>query len=90
MRVAQSGIFALGTGSHSYMEFDLHPGTEPLTLVQAIANFREPSTTTGGVNMVVGIRPSLWAKVAPDDMPARVKDFDQEIRSVNGFACHTA
>jgi putative iron-dependent peroxidase len=68
------------------MEFDLHPGTEPLTLVQAIANFREPSTTTGGVNMVVGFRPSLWAKVAPDDMPARVKDFDQEIRGVNGYA----
>jgi hypothetical protein len=24
MHVAQSGIFALGTGSHSYLEFDLH------------------------------------------------------------------
>jgi porphyrinogen peroxidase len=48
MHVAQSGIFALGTGSHSYLEFDLLEHADPLTLVQAIANLREPRTTTGG------------------------------------------
>ena len=31
MHVAQSGIFALGTGSHSYLEFDLHARGDPLT-----------------------------------------------------------
>ncbi len=56
MHVAQSGIFALGTGSHSYLEFDLLEHADPLTLVQAIANLREPRTTTGGVNLVVGFR----------------------------------
>jgi putative iron-dependent peroxidase len=60
MPVAQSGIFALGTGSHSYLEFDLLEQADSLTLVQAIANLREPRTTTGGVNLVVGFRPSLW------------------------------
>ncbi len=35
MHVAQSGIFALGTGSHSYLEFDLLEHADPLTLVQA-------------------------------------------------------
>ena len=40
MRVAQSGIFALGTGSHSYLEFELLEHADPLTLVQAIANLR--------------------------------------------------
>ena len=86
MRVAQSGIFALGTGSHSYLEFDLLERADPLALVQAIANLREPSTTTGGVNLVAGFRPSLWRRVAPQDIPARVTDFDQPMRGVDGYA----
>jgi putative iron-dependent peroxidase len=86
MRVAQSGIFALGTGSHSYLEFDLLERANPLTLVQTIANLREPSTTTGGVNLVAGFRPSLWERVVPQDMPAGVKDFDQPVRGVDGYS----
>src|SRR5690349_9322098 len=85
MRVAESGIFALGTGSHSYMEFDLLEGVEPPALVQAIANLREPSTTTGGVNLVAAFRPSLWRKVAPQDMPEDVSDFAQPVRGVDGY-----
>ena len=64
MHVAQSGIFALGTGSHSYLEFVLLEHADPLTLVQVMANLGEPRMTTGGVNLVVGFRPSLWARVA--------------------------
>jgi porphyrinogen peroxidase len=85
MHVAQSGIFALGTGSHSYLEFDLYARADPLTLVQVMANLGEPRMTTGGVNLVVGFRPSLWAHVAPEEMPAEVTDFDQEVRGVNGY-----
>jgi len=85
MHVAQSGIFALGTGSHSYLEFDLLERIEPSTLVQTIANLREPSTTTGGVNLVVGFRPSLWAQVVPQDIPVGVKDFDQAVHGVDGY-----
>lgn len=85
MRVAQSGIFALGTGSHSYMEFDLQDQADPLTLVQTIANLREPSTTTGGINLVAGFRPSLWARVAPQDMPEGVADFEHDVRGVDGY-----
>jgi porphyrinogen peroxidase len=59
MHVAQSGIFALGTGSHSYLEFDLQESGDPLTLVQLIASLGEPRMTTGGVNLVVGFKPSL-------------------------------
>jgi porphyrinogen peroxidase len=83
MQVAQSGIFALGTGSHSYLEFDLHG--DPLTLVQVMANLEEPRMTTGGVNLVVGFRPSLWARVAPEEMPAGVTDFEQDVRGVGGY-----
>lgn len=85
MRVAQSGIFALGTGSHSYLEFDLLENADPLALVQAVASMREPSTTTGGVNLVVGFRPSLWRKVAPQDIPEAVHDFEQPVVGIDGF-----
>ncbi len=85
MHVAQSGIFALGTSSHSYLEFDLHAQGDPLTLVQVIANLEEPRMTTGGVNLVVGIKPSLWARVAPEEMPAEVTDFEQDVRGVDGY-----
>lgn len=86
MSFAQSGIFALGTGSHSYLEFDLRKGADPATLVQLIANLREPRTTTGGVNLVVGFRPSLWAAVAPQHMPPGVTDFAHDVRGVDGYS----
>src|SRR5258708_4242402 len=85
MNVAQSGIFALGTGSHSYLEFDLHAPGEALTLVQLIASLEEPRMTTGGVNLVVGFRPSLWARVAPEEAPEGVTDFEEEVRGVDGY-----
>jgi len=85
MHVAQSGIFALGTSSHSYLEFDLLAQGDPLTLVQVIANLEEPRMTTGGVNLVVGFKPSLWARVAPEEMPAGVTDFEQDVRGVDGY-----
>ncbi len=86
MHVAQSGIFALGTGSHSYLEFDLLEHADPLTLVQVMANLGEPRMTTGGVNLVVGFRPSLWRHVAPQETPAAVKDFEQDVRGVDGYS----
>jgi porphyrinogen peroxidase len=61
---AQPGIFALGTPEHAYLEFDLAPGTPPVELVRAAAGLVDPLSTTGGVNLVVGFRPELWAEVA--------------------------
>jgi porphyrinogen peroxidase len=58
---AQPGIFALGTPEHAYLEFDLAPGTPPVELVRAAAGLVDPLSTTGGVNLVVGFRPELWA-----------------------------
>ena len=85
MHVAQSGIFALGTSSHSYLEFDLHAQGDPLTLVQVMASLEEPRMTTGGVNLVVGFRPSLWARAAPENAPAGVSDFERDVRGVDGY-----
>ena len=51
MHTAQSGIFALGTPSHAYLEFDLAPGRSGRELVDKISSLREPRTTMGGVNL---------------------------------------
>lgn len=86
MHVAQSGIFALGTSSHSYLEFDLYTHGDPLTLVQVMANLQEPRMTTGGVNLVVGFRPSLWRRISPEELPTEVTDFERDVRGVEGYS----
>jgi putative iron-dependent peroxidase len=83
--VAQSGIFALGTGSHSYLEFELQEGSNPLALAQLLANLGEPGMTTGGVNLVIGFRPSLWARIAPLNAPAGVQDFTEDLQGTDGY-----
>jgi porphyrinogen peroxidase len=85
MRTAQSGIFALGTGSHAYLEFDVSDGCGGRELVAAISSLREPRTTMGGVNLVVGFRPELWSEVAPRDAPSGVRGFNQELIGIEGF-----
>ena len=40
-----------------------------LLAVANVARLREPRTTIGGVNLVAGFRPELWAVVAPDAAP---------------------
>ena len=81
----QGGIFALGTASHAYLEFDLHIGQDGTDLVRAVSGLREPRTTMGGVNLVAGFRPELWRGVAPGESPADVTGFDQEVAGVEGF-----
>lgn len=85
MASAQSGIFAVGTSSHCFLEFAALPGTEALELVQAFAGLEEPHTTAGGVNLVLGVRPTIWGQVAPDQLPAGASDFDEPILGVGGF-----
>jgi putative iron-dependent peroxidase len=82
---AQSGIFALGTSSHTYLEFDCRTGGDGLSLVTAMANLREPRTTLGGVNLVSGFRPELWRGIAPDGLPAELTGFDQDIVGPDGY-----
>jgi putative iron-dependent peroxidase len=84
-RTAQSGIFALGTASHSYLEFDALDGASASAVVGAIASLREPRTTMGGVNLVAGFRPELWSEVLHGDAPAETVGFDSEIVGAEGF-----
>jgi putative iron-dependent peroxidase len=84
MRTPQSGIFALGTSSHAYLELDGAVGAAEL--VHAIASLREPRTTMGGVNLVAGFRPELWREAVPTDSPAGVRGFAEPIVGVDGYA----
>jgi porphyrinogen peroxidase len=85
MRRPQGGIFALGTASHAYLEFDAASNSAAAEVVATLAGLREPRTTMGGVNLVTGFRPSLWAEVVPDDAPAGMNDFDRELIGLEGF-----
>jgi porphyrinogen peroxidase len=85
VRAPQSGIFALGTASHAYLEFDARPGTAEHEIVGAIASLREPRTTMGGVNLVAGFRPELWRAVAPEDAPAGVEGFNRDLVGPDGY-----
>jgi putative iron-dependent peroxidase len=85
MKTFQSGIFALGTSFHAYLEFDVLSEPQGNALVQAICSLREPRTTLGGVNLVSGFRPELWGKVAPGDKPAGVEGFNKDVVGVDNF-----
>jgi putative iron-dependent peroxidase len=82
----ETGIFALGTSSHVCLELDLLVDAGPRELVTRLADLREPRTTIGGVNLVVGLRPELW----PDDLraaaPAELHGFDRPIIGPDGLA----
>ena len=79
MKTPQAGIFAIGTASHAYLEFDIVNPRDGEEFVARISALREPRTTIGGVNLVVGFRPELWNKVAPDHAPAALHGFNTEI-----------
>src|SRR5579872_3435365 len=85
MHTAESGIFALGTSSHVYLEFDLVNEKLCRDLAAAVAAIREPRTTTGGVNFVVGFRPELWNEMVPDETPIGIEGFNKDIQGVEDF-----
>jgi putative iron-dependent peroxidase len=85
MRAAQGGIFALGTASHAYLEFDAVTGQTARDLVAAVASLREPRTTMGGVNLVAGYRPELWRAVVPEDAPTELAGFDHDLTGIEEF-----
>ena len=85
MKTPQAGIFALGTSSHAYLEFDLVEGTKWTEFASCIAAIREPRTTTGGVNFVIGFRPELWREIVPEDAPVGVEGFNKAVEGVEGF-----
>ena len=66
----QVGIFALGTSEHVYLEFDRRDGVADAAFVRGIAELEEPHGSLGGVNLVLALRPELWAAVTGEATPA--------------------
>ena len=85
MSTPQSGIFALGTASHAYLEFDAREHGAARDLVSAVACLREPRTTMGGVNLVAGFRPELWRELVPDDSLAEAEGFNRDLIGIDGY-----
>ena len=85
MYTPQAGIFALGTSSHAYLEFDILDEKKRNEFASTISAIREPRTTTGGVNFVIGFRPELWRDIVPDDIPADIEGFNKTIQGTEGF-----
>jgi putative iron-dependent peroxidase len=83
--IPQTGMFALGTMSHAYLEFDVLPGSSARQLVRRVASLREPRTTIGGVNLVCGFRPELWASVAPVAAPVDLRGFTEPLVGADGY-----
>jgi putative iron-dependent peroxidase len=90
----QPGIFALGTTDHSYLEFDLlDRDVDPdggrdgaRAALAAAVGVVEELSTTGGVNVVIGVRPSVWAAIADGaEVPKDVEDWTEDIVGPDGF-----
>jgi len=86
VKAPQNGIFALGTASHAYLELALMPGRKEAELVTGLASLREPRTTMGGINLVVGFRPELWAATASSDAPTGLEGFNVPVVGSDGYA----
>jgi porphyrinogen peroxidase len=85
MTTPQSGIYALGTASHAYLELDAVAGRTGREVVEAVSSLREPRTTMGGVNLVAGFRPELWRDAVPGEAPAGLIGFNEPIVGVDGY-----
>lgn len=85
MKTPQAGIFALGDAAHGFFEFSLGSGADARAALSSLVSVHEPRATVGGVNRVLGFRPSLWLKLAPNDAPQDVHDFDRPIEGVGGY-----
>jgi putative iron-dependent peroxidase len=71
--------------SHAYLELDGQPDADASELVRLVASLREPRTTIGGVNLVAGFRPELWAAMAPDGALSGLTGFNNPIIGADGY-----
>jgi putative iron-dependent peroxidase len=76
----------LGTTEHGYLEFDLHGAAQPRELVVAAVRSVHELSTTGGINVVLGFRPSLWQQIAdPSDVLPGAADWSDPLTGPDGF-----
>ena len=84
MASPQTGIFALGTASHAYLEFDLIDPAEAATAFALVASLREPRTTIGGVTWSPDFDRTP-GRLAPDAAPPGVTGFNEPLIGPTGY-----
>jgi putative iron-dependent peroxidase len=90
---AQPGIFALGTTDHCYLELELRRGQDDAqrhrdaaAVVSRLVGTVAELGTTAGVDVVLGVRPSLWTAIAdPAHVPDGVQDWTDDLVGPDGF-----
>jgi putative iron-dependent peroxidase len=75
MTTPQPGIFAQGTRSHLYLEYDLRPEATRDEVVAVLRALREPPVTSGGANLVLGCSRRLMTLLLPDETPDELQPF---------------
>jgi putative iron-dependent peroxidase len=73
----QFGIFAQGTHSHRFLEFDLRPDVNGAQVVATFRRLRTPDVSAGGVNIVVGFGADLWRGVVDAPAPIDLAPFSE-------------
>jgi porphyrinogen peroxidase len=81
---AQPGILAFGTADHCYLELSVRPGVDAARLAAAVAAQTESLSTTGGVNVVVGVRPELWPGLV-GIRPGEAVGMNEDVVGPDGF-----
>ena len=84
MSFPQPGIFALGTTAHAFAEYDCLQADLAAQSVGILARASLGAATIRGLNVVVGVRPSLWN--ANFEPKCAARDFDAPLRAPDGFA----
>ena len=86
MALPQPGIFAVGTSSHAYVELDLTGIADPAAAVGVLADLAERETTMGATNLVVGVRPEVWARrLSRHACPTGLTGFEEHVVGTDGF-----
>ena len=103
MAVPQS-MLSVVARDEVHLQFSLKPDTDTRRLLHVLGRLWEADLTgivdptlnahhqlTGGTaNVVVGFRPELWRSIYPEDVPANLASFDQDLVGSNGMVAPAA
>lgn len=68
-----------------FLEFRIHKDADPRDAIEAICNLEEIHSSVAGINCVIGIRPTIWRTLAPNDIPQDMFDFTSPLTADDGF-----
>ncbi|MBM0128120.1 Dyp-type peroxidase [Pimelobacter simplex] len=85
MPIPQVGLFSRGNDIHAYLEFDAPSQNDSEPLVRVLAGVAAARPDRSAVDLVVGVRPELWAKLSASALPPDTTGFNEPIHGADGF-----